>query len=411
MAMVGMAGVGKTAVLRAISGESLPDGTSRDRESGRIQGIAEKIKLVTVPGQIGQEHERLLDEEFEDPPIGVVYFTSFGYSTIRSEVSRAELQQAYPTIDRIRDIHMRSELAVLREVSARIAKSLRRGSIKWSKRMPRFLLVVPTKIDLYYDRIMDARDYYSVEGNGPFAEHLRSLQRRVGEQNLRIESLPVSAGDDPFDWARTPRSPRNSSSVTGSSSSTSSCRPSRSFVVQSMESRKDSDDVGTTASPPSADVGPGLEVVEPLGREIDIDELDRLLDLAREIQARIDRLSRRGLSLVLVLGFYVAGSLLLFRATGYSGLWGLITLPVLLACSFAILASLLVVNRRMTQEMRGLQEVLVIAREVEQVLATSDQIRPLTRARIRMRLSHFNLSSPLKSSMPAIVRVLLRGSL
>ncbi|MEX1367125.1 MAG: hypothetical protein AB1Z98_28620 [Nannocystaceae bacterium] len=200
VSMVGMAGVGKTAVLRALSRKPLPDGTSRDREPGRIEGIAEKIDLITVPGQIGQERDRLLDEELQDPPVGVIYFTAFGYSTIRSDVARAELQRLYPGVDDIRKNHMRSELDVLRELSDRIAKGLRRGDVKWRDRMPRFLLVVPTKIDLYYDRITAARDYYSVEGNGEFADELRSLRSRVGEQNLRIESIPVSAGDEAFGW-------------------------------------------------------------------------------------------------------------------------------------------------------------------------------------------------------------------
>lgn len=202
VSMVGAPGVGKTAVLRALSGLALTQGTSRDREQGRIRGIAEKIDLITVPGQIGQERDRILDDEFQTPPVGVVYFTAFGYSTVRSEVSRAELQQAYPTLDAIRQIHMNSELSVLEELSDRIAKSLRRGNVRWSDRVPRFLLVVPTKIDLYYETILEARDYYSVEGNSAFADKLRALQRRVGEQNLRVESVPVSAGDDPFGWAQ-----------------------------------------------------------------------------------------------------------------------------------------------------------------------------------------------------------------
>jgi len=201
ISMVGMAGVGKTALLQAVSGEAFPDGTSRNREQGRIRDIAEKINVVTVPGQVEQERDRLLDEEFEKRSVGIIYFTAFGYATLRSDVTRAHSERNYPTVDDIRHNHLANELDLLRKISSRIAKGLRRDA-KWSDRKPRFLLIVPTKIDLYYDRITAARDYYSVEGNGAFANELKALRRLVGEQNLRLESVPVSAGDETFGWGQ-----------------------------------------------------------------------------------------------------------------------------------------------------------------------------------------------------------------
>lgn len=200
VSLVGMAGVGKTAVLRAVSGESWPDATSRRIEMGRIQGISEKIELVTVPGQIGQERERFLDQVFTDPPVGIVLFTAYGYASYREDVARQHLVQLHPRLNDIRRLNLQVEVEIFEEVSKRIAASLRREKVNWGKRAPRFLLIVPTKIDLYYDRIMDARSYYSMDGTSNFSRQLKEFHHRVGSQNLRVESVPVSAGDASYAW-------------------------------------------------------------------------------------------------------------------------------------------------------------------------------------------------------------------
>lgn len=152
-----------------------------------------------------------------------------------------------------------------------------------------------------------------------------------------------------------------------------------------------------------------VPVVSLRAREIDADleELDRLLDLAVEIQARIGRQSTRALMGFVMLALaIVAGVFLVVNPVAeYStlALW----LAALSLVGVSMVGTLLRLNQWLAQEERSLEEILVVAREIEQSLASSGHMRPVPRVRIRMRLAQFSL--PRKHSMPPVVRAILSG--
>ncbi|MEX1367126.1 MAG: hypothetical protein AB1Z98_28625 [Nannocystaceae bacterium] len=152
-----------------------------------------------------------------------------------------------------------------------------------------------------------------------------------------------------------------------------------------------------------------VSAVSLRAREIDADleELDRLLDLASEIQARIGRHSVQGFTgLGLLVSFIGLGTLgVIVTDYGTPNLW--MTVGASWVGVSIVLVRLLRLNRWLAQEERSLEEVLDVAREVEQSLASSGHMRPLPRARIRMRLAQFSL--PRKHSMPPVVRAILSG--
>ena len=60
--------------------------------------------------------------------------------------------------------------------------------------LPRWLLVLVNKLDLYWDERDQARDYYMRSSASPFGEIADDLLRRLGTMNFSYHVLPVAAG-------------------------------------------------------------------------------------------------------------------------------------------------------------------------------------------------------------------------
>ncbi|MEM9463194.1 MAG: hypothetical protein AAGF11_54135 [Myxococcota bacterium] len=178
-----------------------------------------------------------------------------------------------------------------------------------------------------------------------------------------------------------------------------------------MESEPERTAHGTALVPSSVEASPSLEVTRPVRRDLDVQELDRLLDLAVELQARIDRQSSRALMVfVLLLAAAALGGLGGLQLAGGVDGWPWIITIASGALLLPVAAALLRINRELSADLERLQEVVDIAREVEQALTNLDHRRPLTRARLRIRLAQFGLLPPY-GAVPPVVRALLRGGL
>lgn len=166
---------------------------------------------------------------------------------------------------------------------------------------------------------------------------------------------------------------------------------------------------GSALVPPPVEASASLEVTRPVRRDIEVAELDRLLDLAAELQARIDRQSSRALMVfVLLLAAAVLGGVgglqLSHGATGWPWLITLASGALLWPAT----AALRRINRELAVDLEHLREVVDMAREVEQALVDLGHRRPLTRARLQLRLAQFGLL-PFEGAVPPVVRVLVRG--
>jgi hypothetical protein len=70
------------------------------------------------------------------------------------------------------------------------------------KRTPAWLIVAVDKVDLYFDGIERARDYYSPTSDSPFADRPRALATQVGTDFFRWETAPVCGCLERFVWNR-----------------------------------------------------------------------------------------------------------------------------------------------------------------------------------------------------------------
>lgn len=166
--------------------------------------------------------------------------------------------------------------------------------------------------------------------------------------------------------------------------------------MQSMASENAAESSETLAAP---DDSPLEAAPRGLPREVDerdIEELDRVLELAEDIQGRIGELESRRNKQAMIAVLASAGIVVTvatwelmqyFDALSY----GAIVSAVCVVFGLFASRSAILTERRRVMERRSLAEVLAVAREVEQGLAVSGNLRPLTRARIRIRISRFRL--------------------
>jgi hypothetical protein len=61
------------------------------------------------------------------------------------------------------------------------------------------MMIAVDKVDLYYDRLAKARQYYT-DPEGAFSQHLATLSAHVGNDNFRWSVVPVCARPERFLW-------------------------------------------------------------------------------------------------------------------------------------------------------------------------------------------------------------------
>ncbi len=107
------------------------------------------------------------------------------------EVSKILKDHRGTDIEDYRKAQLREEIDDLDGICRYIRESIRvTGQPKW-------LLIAVTKIDLYYERIEQARDRYQV-GDSDFTRRIQKLSNRVGSDNFKWEVLPVCSILDDF---------------------------------------------------------------------------------------------------------------------------------------------------------------------------------------------------------------------
>jgi GTPase SAR1 family protein len=203
----GLSGAGKSVLLDFLTGKGFEQGyqppkPSQSVEKGKLSKTLKKDKprmaLSVIPGQDDFPRLQSLDEIFlgKKGVDGVIHVVSNGFVEERSLEARNLLikETKLQTIEQFRQYQLKKELTDLNETCEIIRKSIHKH------RKPKWLLVTVTKSDLFYDKLNEAREYYSPNGKSKFAKRLKELQIRVGTDNFRWEAVPVCAWLKDFEW-------------------------------------------------------------------------------------------------------------------------------------------------------------------------------------------------------------------
>ena len=203
----GLGGAGKSVLLDFLTGKGFEQGyqppkPSQSVEKGKLSSALKKGKprmaLSVIPGQDDFPRLQSLDESFlgKKGVDGVIHVVSNGFVELRSLPDRNVLvkETKLQTIEQFRQYQLNKELKDLDETCEIIRKSIHKHQ------KPKWLLVAVTKVDLFYDKLSEAREYYSSSGKSKFAKRLKELQIQVGTDNFRWETVPVCTWLKDFEW-------------------------------------------------------------------------------------------------------------------------------------------------------------------------------------------------------------------
>jgi hypothetical protein len=200
LAITGMEGVGKTALLHTLTGESLQPGYQKPLRSHKLQERnlktpEGKIRLSCVPGQKATPRYVALEKLFlsRNPVDGVLHVVANGLATIRlADAAAVLVERGITTLAKYKTSQKKRELEDLQETCKMISQSHQRH------RSPTWLIVAVDKIDLYHATIEDARRYYA--GQSDFTHILQELTHQLGTNYFRWDAFPISGCREEFRW-------------------------------------------------------------------------------------------------------------------------------------------------------------------------------------------------------------------
>ncbi|SEF16498.1 hypothetical protein [Jiangella alba] len=198
----GPPGAGKTVLYGALA-QLIRSGDPDSRRSPRIEkhtaqfgsGRRRTRAVVTViPGQDSLERDEAMDDTMrgDASPHGLVYVACWGHNRIWQRTDQREVAARLTTgtrhvdPDEVRAWHLDKELLDFRTLVRDLIDQQVATRLRW-------LIVVVSKADLYWNRIDEARDYYLPRPGGrqsPFGELLRDLEV---DTSLNLAVLPMGS--------------------------------------------------------------------------------------------------------------------------------------------------------------------------------------------------------------------------
>ena len=174
-----MSGAGKTVLFDHLSGNATKPNyklplPSEAVEKGKITN-KKRLTAFVLPGQEERPRLEAIEDVFrgKNAVSGVVHVVANGFIELRSQAAREFLvESGIKTLEEFRRAQIADELLDLDSTCDILRQSINKH------RSPKWLLVVVTKADLFYNEITEAEKYYSPNGNSQFAERLKQLTRR-----------------------------------------------------------------------------------------------------------------------------------------------------------------------------------------------------------------------------------------
>lgn len=200
--ITGRAGAGKSVLAAKYHGEAnshnwkLPE-TSADTEIKSIS-VGDWNKIVhVVPGQESLNRSKALDKALnkQDSLQGIIHVVDWGYTAVRDETIRATMiENGIDSIEKFREKNLDLELDDFKLLIDKIITSNSGG------RGPKWLVIAVNKIDLFMENLSAAKKYYHPKSNSAFAEQIGSLYKTLGENNFKVECIPICSVREPFSW-------------------------------------------------------------------------------------------------------------------------------------------------------------------------------------------------------------------
>ena len=194
--ITGAPGVGKSVLFDHLRGAApkigyVPKGRSEGVEKQTIVGHGHRLAYHVVPGQASAPRLKALDDLFAGKDIieGVIHVVAGGHAHVRGDTASAFAQQSgVSTLAQWLDIQKQAELEDLAETLRWVEQSHRmhQGNPKW-------FLVAVAKYDLYYDKRDEAAGFYQTDPGSAFVQKMNATLNRLGAQNFRWDTLPVSS--------------------------------------------------------------------------------------------------------------------------------------------------------------------------------------------------------------------------
>ncbi|MEU2906595.1 hypothetical protein ABZ771_27505 [Streptomyces globisporus] len=201
IAVTGEAGAGKSVLYDALT-QSIRTGDGDSSRSPDIEKHATVLRsgsrrtraaVTVIPGQLSTQRERALHDTMRGAasPQGIVHVVCWGHNRIWQRGAQRDVHDALAAdgvVDQeaVRDWHLRKEAADFRLLVDAIIDGQLATRLRW-------LVVVVSKTDLFWDRLDEARDHY-IPGpprrESPFAALLRDLEN---ETSLRLSVLPMAS--------------------------------------------------------------------------------------------------------------------------------------------------------------------------------------------------------------------------
>lgn len=201
LVVTGMAGSGKTVLLDHLSGVAFspeyepPEGKSPEVDRKKLRRPGQRLGFAVIPGQEDGPNRLLgFDELFlgKKPVAGVIHVVCFGYNETRGEFAKEALEEI--DLQTLRERRLKQELEDLRATCAVIRSS-------WTRfRVPLWMLVVVNKVDLYEDKLDEARRRYSERSEGEFVETIQELRENIGKDNFGWQAIPGCSWLESFRW-------------------------------------------------------------------------------------------------------------------------------------------------------------------------------------------------------------------
>jgi hypothetical protein len=201
--ITGLPGVGKTVLSDYLTdvaykkGYASPSEPSTKVETRKTRIEKQRLEFKVIPGQRSPARLDALDEFFNDDETssidGVIHVVANGMSFVRSEFTPQ--LRSVDSLQEYQRQRFEEEIRDLNEVCDLIRKSFR------NKLKPSWLLVAVTKVDLYYNTMIEAaRDRYSIQGKSEFSNRIRTLSNQVGSDNFYWDALPFCGRLDEFTY-------------------------------------------------------------------------------------------------------------------------------------------------------------------------------------------------------------------
>ncbi|MEU8598432.1 hypothetical protein ACH475_03290 [Streptomyces globisporus] len=201
IAVTGEAGAGKSVLYDALT-QSIRTGDGDSSRSPDIEKHATVLRsgsrrtraaVTVIPGQLSTQRERALHDTMRGAasPQGIVHVVCWGHNRIWQRGAQRDVHDALAAdgvVDQeaVRGWHLRKEAADFRLLVDAIIDGQLATRLRW-------LVVVVSKTDLFWDRLDEARDHY-IPGpprrESPFAALLRDLEN---ETSLRLSVLPMAS--------------------------------------------------------------------------------------------------------------------------------------------------------------------------------------------------------------------------